>query len=471
LTSSYFRANTIYCGDCVDVLRKFPDKDSDLIYADPPFFTEEGYEIIWHDGHEIRAFEDRWKGGIMNYVAWMEPKLMECYRVLKPSGSMYLHCDSHAGAHLRVLMDRIFGDKNFKNEIIWQRTSAHPNVGKSYGRLHDTILFYTKSDNYTWNMQYTPYTGDHIASSYRYVDKKTGRRYALRDLTASVYHASSGQLYEWRGKRPPASRVWAYSKQEMEKLDKAKRIWYSKSKGYPRLILWLDEQPGVPLQDIWTNIQPVQAHSKERLGYPTQKPEALLERIIKSSSNEKDLVLDPFCGCGTAIAVAQMLGRRWVGIDISPTACNLIMHRLKSLHASPLLVGMPLTESDLRKLPPFEFQNWVVQRLFGRVSTRKSSDMGIDGFTFDGSPVQVKQSDDVGRNVVDNFEAAIRRRDKNKGVIVAFSFGKGSYEEVARAKLENKVDIDLLTVKNLIANHRMPEPKETAKQTGLDHFT
>ena len=446
---NYFQTGTIYCGDCLDVLRKFPAECVDLIYADPPFFSEEGYEILWHDGFEIRAFEDRWKGGINNYVAWMEPKLMECYRVLKNNGSMYLHCDFHADAHLRVLMDRILTTRNFKNEIIWQRTNAHPNAGKSYGRLHDVILFYTKSDEYIWNTQYVPYTDSHLTSSYRYVEPKTGRRYASRDLTASVYHASSGQVYAWKGKRPPASRVWAHSKEEMEKLDKQGKIIYSKN-GYPRLKLYLDESPGVPLQDIWTDIRPVQSQATERLGYPTQKPEELLERIINTSSNPMDIVLDPFCGCGTAIVVAHQLGRRWVGIDISPTACNLMEVRMRKLHISPNVMGMPLTEEDLAKLPPFEFQNWVVQRLFGRVSPRKSSDMGIDGFSFEGYPIQVKQSSDIGRNVVDNFETALRRRKAKKGIIVAFSFGRGAYEEAARGKMEDGLEIEMTTVKELI---------------------
>lgn len=454
MAASYFRPNTIYCGDCVEVLRKFPNECVDLIYADPPFFSEEGYEILWHDGYEIRAFEDRWKGGIMNYVDWMESRLMECYRVLKSTGSMYLHCDSHANAHLRLSMDKMFGRGNFRNEIVWQRTTAHPNVGKSYGRLHDVILFYVKSDQYAWNTQYLPYSDEHVASSYRFVEKGTGRKYALRDLTASVYHASSGQIYEWKGKKPPASRVWAYSRAEMEKLDAQGRIGYSKKRGYPRLKIYLDEKPGVPLQDIWTDIRPVQSQSKERLGYPTQKPEALLERIINSSSNPTDILLDPFCGCGTAIAVAHRLGRRWVGVDISPTACTLMANRMRSVRAKPHLMGMPMLEEDLRKLPPFEFQNWVVQRLFGRVSARKTSDMGIDGYTFEGHPVQVKQSDDVGRNVVDNFETALRRKGAKKGVIVAFSFGKGAYEEIARAKLHDDLEIGLLKVVDLIKNRR-----------------
>lgn len=449
------RTNAIYCGDCHRVLgntSEFPDESVDLVYIDPPFFTEESYEVIWGDGYEMRAFEDRWKGGVENYIAWMEPKLRECFRVLRPEGSIYLHCDSHASAHLRMLMDSIFGSSQFRSDIIWQRTNAHPNVGKNYGNIHDDILFYTKGRNYTWNTQYIPYSESHLDSSYRNVDPKTGRRYALRDLTASVYHASKGQYYVWKGHKPPASRVWAHSQEEMEKLDKAGRIQYSKN-GVPRLRIFADEMPGVPLQDIWVDIPPIQSHSDERLGYPTQKPEALLERIVKASSREGDIVLDPMCGCGTAIAVAQRLGRKWVGIDVSPSACKLMVKRMRTRGVGMSqddIIGLPKTEAQLRELQPFEFQNWVLQKLMGRVSVRKVGDMGIDGYLFDGAPVQVKQSEDVGRNVVDNFETAIRRAKKTRGMIVAFSFGKGAYEEVARAKNAEGLEITLKTTKELI---------------------
>jgi len=176
-----------------------------------------------------------------------------------------------------------------------------------------------------------------------------------------------------------------------------------------------------------------------------------------------DIVLDPFCGCGTAIVVAHKLGRQWIGIDVSPTACNLMENRMRRLHVSPNIMGMPFSEDDLRKLPPFEFQNWVVQRLFGRVSARKSSDMGIDGFTFEGHPIQVKQSDDIGRNVVDNFETAIRRRKQTKGIIVAFSFGRGAFEEIARAQLHDNIEIQALTVKELLKNQDQTDYSQTSK--------
>jgi len=260
--------------------------------------------------------------------------------------------------------------------------------------------------------------------------------------------------YKWKSKYPPKGRYWAFSKANMKKLDDEGRIAYSRT-GVPRYKIYADEAKGRPLQDVWTDIPGIhQTGGKERLGYPTQKPEAVLNRIIQASSNSLGIVLDPFCGCGTAIAVAHKLGRRWIGIDVSPTACKLMEKRMRKLGMTPHMIGMPYSEADLRKLPPFEFQNWVVQRLFGRVSARKTSDLGIDGYTFEGYPIQVKQSRNVGRNVVDNFETAMRRRKAKKGVIVAFSFGKGAYQEIARAKLHDNLDIKAITVKELLANRK-----------------
>lgn len=450
-TGRILDTSVIHCGECSRVMAaQMPDKCIDLIYVDPPFFSEESYEVIWGDGYELRAFEDRWKGGVENYIAWMEPKLRECYRVLKSSGSMYLHCDSHADAHLRILMDRIFGPTGFKSQIIWVRTTAHPNVGKNYGNIYDAILFYTKGKKYTWNTQHMPYSEKHLDSSYMHVEARTKRKYALRDLTASVYHASSGQLYSWKGKKPPASRVWAYSKDQMERLDGEGRIEYS-GKGNPRLKIFADDMPGVPLQDVWTDIPPIQSHSKERLGFPTQKPEALLERIIKASSEPQDVILDPMCGCGTAIAVAHRLERRWIGIDVSPTACKLMADRMRRAGVQGVKVeGLPKTVHALKELQPFEFQNWICQKMLARMSEKKVGDMGIDGWLMDGRPLQVKQSEAVGRNVIDNFETAIRRMKKTRGLIVAFSFGKGAFEEVARVKNADDIEIELKTVEDII---------------------
>ena len=373
-----------------------PDNSIDLIYADPPFFTEKKYEVIWGDGYEIRAYEDRWKGGIQNYLAWMEPKLRECHRVLKPTGSIYLHCDWHANAHLRILMDKIFGENYFRNEIIWYyRGGGVPK--NDFAKRHATILRYTKSSKCTFNV-------DDVRDHYS-TDSLERLQYVAR---------------AFRGEKV-----------------------YDNYRPNPK---------GKHPDDVWL-IQPTMPSSKERLGYPTQKPAKLLDRIIKASSNPMDVVLDPFCGCGTAIAVAHKRGRRWIGIDVSPTACKLMFKRLQklcpTLKFEETVIGMPKTIEELRALQPFEFQNWVVQKLGGRVSAKKIGDMGIDGFTFDLKPVQVKQSDNVGRTVVDNFETAMHRVKAKRGIIVALSFGKGAYEEVARAKMQDGLEIELTTVNDL----------------------
>lgn len=387
---AYFQPNTIYCGDCRDILRKFPENSVDLIYADPPFFSNRQYEVIWDDGYEIRSFQDRWKGGISHYALWMRQRLVECHRVLKDTGSMYLHCDWHANAHLRLLMDRIFGGNQFQNEVIWYYQTGGASK-RRFARKHDTLLFYTKGKKWTFNWE---------ELKFRRTEK------ALK-----------------RAQNPKGARI------------SAKDVY--------------------KVPDDVLAIQQMNPMAKERLGYPTQKPEALLEAIVKASSNPMDIVLDPFCGCGTAIAVAYKLGRRWIGIDVSPTACKLMGDRMRKLRARGFnIVGMPLEINELKKLEPFEFQNWVIQRLFGRVSRQLSSDMGIDGYTYEGYPVQVKQSEDVGRNVVDNFETAIRRDGMNRGVIVAFSFTKNAYEELARVKLRGELEIEAITVEELIKNRK-----------------
>lgn len=446
-----FEPNSIYCGDCQDVLQRFPTDSVDLVYADPPFFSNRRFEVLWGDGYELRSFEDRWKGGIQNYVAWMAPKLRECHRVLKESGSFYLHLDTHASHYIKVEMDKIFGESNFINEIIWQRQVAKHSDTKQgarrYGSLHDVILFYSKSDKPTWNQQYTPLSQEYQAKGYRLVEPKTGRHYQLTAIDGPGGKAKGNPYYEFLG----VKRYWRYSKERMDELYKEGRIVQTKPGNVPRYKRYLDEMKGVPLQDIWVDIRPV-GQTKEDLGYPTQKPEALLERIINTSSNPTDVVLDPFCGCGTALAVAHKLGRRWVGIDVSPTACKLMAKRLRSLRArvgDP--IGLPRTVPQLRELQPFEFQNWVFETLHGRVNPRKTGDFGIDGWVELDVPVQVKQSSDVGRNVVDNFETAIQRAGKDRGVIVAFSFGSGAYEEAARAKNEMNLEIRLKTVEEILS--------------------
>ena len=433
MTIPYFKPNTIYCGDCKDVLAKFPSECVHLIYIDPPFFSNKKYEVIWRDGYEIRAFEDRWKGGINHYITWMEERLRECHRVLKKTGTLYLHCDWKAVHYLKVMLDGLFGRKNFRNEIIWNHQILGQAHSRAFPKAHEHLLRYSKTDEFLFN-----------------IDDPALRLPYSESILKALKKDEKGYYYT-RGR----------ATRQVTEAERARGA-------YTRT--YIDASKGKLIGDVWSDLPFYQPKGKEKLGYPTQKPEILLERIIRASSNPTDLVLDPMCGCGTAIVVAHKLGRQWVGIDVSPTACNLMANRMRKLHVSPNLMGMPMSEEDLRKLQPFEFQNWVVQRLFGRVSERKSSDMGIDGSTFEGVPIQVKQSDDVGRNVIDNFETAIRRRKQTKGIIVAFSFGSGAYEEIARAKLHDNIEIKAITIKELLKNQNQQSNYTQIPKADQQHF-
>jgi len=382
------QTSTIYCGDNLDILRGFPDNSVDLIYADPPFFSNRHYEIIWNDGAEIRAFEDRWQGGINQYLKWMRDRLMECHRVLKDTGSMYLHCDWHANAYLRIIMDKLFGYNNLQNEIAWCYKGGGITKNQ-FRRKHDTIYYYTKSTNHVFNPPIIT----------RGFDK---------------YYKDGVKV---------------------------------KSAGYVIEDWWSD----IPARGTATN-------AREWIGYPTQKPEALLKRVIEASSNKGDIVLDPFCGCGTTIAVAQQLMRKWVGVDVSPTACRMMARRLEIIGATANIENMPESIDHLKSINPFEFQSWIIHQITGKPSNKKTGDMGIDGYSFNGKPIQVKQSDNIGRNVIDNFETAIRRAGYYEGIIFAFSFVKGAYEEVARASLHDNLNITLTKVEDLLNNSEMINP-------------
>lgn len=453
--------NAIYEGDNLEIMSKFKSKSIDLIYADPPFFTNKQFEIIWHDGAEKRAFEDRWKGGIEHYISWMEPRLEACHRLLKNTGSLFIHCDYHASAHLRVLLDRIFEEDNFRNEIIWKRKTGRGETqhkSNQFGVCVDYILFYAKTNRATFHTQFIPLSEapksyrEYVEKFFRFIDEK-GRTYRIADLSSPSPRPNL--MYEYKGYKPPL-KGWAISKEKMEKWDREGRLHFPKSKnGRIQRRRFLDELKGFPVQNLWDDIQMVSSQSSERLGYPTQKPVALLERMIKTTSEEGDIVLDPFCGCGTTLVAAQKLGRRWIGIDVSPTACKLMRKRMqKEFKMKVHVIRGEVDMSYIKSLAPFEFQNWVVvDKFLGKASQRKSGDMGIDGFTpevLGGYPIQVKQSKRVGRNVVDNFETAVRRKNKNKGYIVAYSFVKSAYEEAARVKNREGLEIVLRTVKELL---------------------
>jgi DNA modification methylase len=431
--------NLLYYGDNLDVLRRHVEDHSvDLVYLDPPFNSNASYNVLFaeHDGaqaaSQIKAFKDTWKwdggaartcadvieaGGkvseamqafrtflgdsnMMAYLAMMAPRLIELRRALKPTGSLYLHCDPTSAHYLKMLLDAVFGPQQFRNEVTWKRTSSHANVSQRYGVIQDRLLFYTKSDDWTWNQRYAPYDPEYIDTFFDQVDEH-GRRYARRDLTAAMARASSGQIYTWKGVSPPPSRCWAMTKDRMDGLDAQGRIHRPKKVGgMPRLKLYPEDLPGVPLADIWTDIRIMHNLSAERLGYPTQKPEALLERIISASSNEGDLILDPFCGCGTTIAAAQKLNRRWIGIDITTLAITLIRTRLADTFGTAAeyeVVGEPVSLPDAAQLAhddPYQFQWWALGLVGARpVEAKKGADKGIDGriYFHEGDIAKTKQ--------------------------------------------------------------------------------
>ena len=408
--------NRLYFGDCLDVMREdIADESVDLIYLDPPFNSKRLYNAFM-GGAQWVAFDDTWfwheavddfhevasdtrladvieglrrilgENSQLAYLSYMANRLRECHRVLKASGSIYLHCDPTMSHYLKVVMDAVFEVENFKNEIIWKRTGAHSDVSQGarhMGRIHDTILRFSKGTSPTWNIIYVPYDQQYIDSAYRNIDE-VGRRYQTQPLHAAK--PGGDTRYEWRGKLPPPGRYWAYSKENMERLEAEGRIAYSRT-GTPRYKIYLDEKQGKTLQDIWDDISPVHVNIKERLGYPTQKPTALVERIIRSSSNEGDLVLDPFCGCGTTVHAAQNLNRNWIGIDICVNACKVIEERLRghfdSLWDDVEFIGLPKTRDDaktLADLDKFRFERWAASLVDGmEANTRQRGDGGIDG--------------------------------------------------------------------------------------------
>jgi DNA modification methylase len=444
--------NLLYYGDNLDILRRYvKDETVDLVYLDPPFNSNTNYNVLFaeKDGSkaasQIQAFSDTWTwtqesesvfaeivtaGGrvadclqafrtflgecnMLAYLVMMAPRLVELRRVMKTTASIYLHCDPSASHYLKMLMDAVFGPASFRTEIVWKRSSAHSDAKQGraqHGRIHDVILFYTKNDKWFWNQVFTPYDDSYTDDFYKYVEPETGRRYRLGDLTGPGGAAKGNPSYEVMG----VTRFWRYSKEKMAELIRQGRVVQTKQGAVPAYKRYLDEMPGVSLQDWWGDIGPIGAQAAERLGYPTQKPVALLDRIIRSSCPEGGVVLDPFCGCGTTIAAAQALGRPWIGIDITHLAITLIKQRLKDsfgieqvVRTTPSgkgettkvgeaaaeygaaikrpfhVVGEPTSEPDAAALAatdPYQFQWWALGLVGARpVEQKKGADKGIDG--------------------------------------------------------------------------------------------
>ena len=470
--------NSLILGDCLQTLQNLPSESVDLCYIDPPFFSNRNYEVIWGDKGEVRSFEDRWSGGVDHYIGWLKERVQEIHRILKPTGSFYLHCDWHADAYIRVyILDKVFGEGNFLNEITWVRKTGRGETNhksKKFGTCTDNIYLYSKSKNYTFNSQFT-----FDAEGYKeYVDKffkftdENGRKYRIADLSSPSPRPNL--TYEYKGYKPPKN-GWAISLEKMVQFEKEGRLHFpTKIDGRIQRRRFLDELEGKPVQNYWDDIGIVSARSNERIGYPTQKPEALLERIIKASSNEGDVVLDCFVGGGTTVAVADRLGRKWIGIDQSVQAIKVSEFRLnrqKNLFSEPFEVRLHKYDYDtLRYKDAFEFETWIVEKFGGQGNIKQRGDLGLDGKDKNGKPIQVKRSDGIGRNVIDNFVSASKRYDKNIfekaiesgeiiGTIIAFSFGKGAIQEAARLKNEDKILIDLIKVDEIIAIAKKPNVK------------
>ncbi len=501
--------NTLYYGDNLDVLRRYvADESVDLVYLDPPFNSNATYNVLFaeHSGEkaasQIKAFEDTWNwdeesartyfetvsaGGevanalkafytllgesnMMAYLAMMAPRLMELRRVLKPTGSIYLHCDPTASHYLKLLMDAVFGPGGFRNEIVWKRFNFHADA-RRFGRVSDRLLFFTKSEEFNFNQLRVPFSEEYVASKFTHVDPD-GRRYRLSDLNPP---GGRGPIYEFHG----VTKAWRVTEEKMLQLEREGRI-YTGSK-VAQLKRYLDELGGQAVNDTWTDVTPINPQAKERLGYPTQKPEALLERIINASSNEGDVVLDPFCGCGTAVAVAHRLKRRWIGIDITHLAVNLMKHRLlntfgESVAKAYQVIGEPVSVSGAQQLAqddPYQFQWWALGLVGARpVEQKKGADKGIDGHIYfhEGDPADIKQiilSVKAGHTSVAHvrdLRGVLDREKAQIGVLITMEQPtKPMREEAASAGFYQSPwgthpRLQILTVEELLDDRRIDAP-------------
>lgn len=531
----------LFYGDNIDVLAKYVAAESvDLIYLDPPFNSSRSYNVLFkttggdESEAQIEAFDDTWHwspeteaqyramiagaapprvqdalqamykllgpNDVLAYIVMMSARLTELHKVLKVTGSLYLHCDPTASHYLKVVLDSIFGAQNFKNEVIWKRTGAH-NSAKRWGPVHDVLLFYTKSKDYTWNSVYEPYSGDYVAK----FDQEDSRgRFMPISLTGpGVRKGDSGQ--PWKGVNPTSvGRHWqpsstAYTvyerlrgeplaelpmQERLDRMEAAGLIWWpKKTGGTPRFKQYLDDMPGIPVQDIVADIPPIGAQAAERLGYPTQKPVALLERIIRASSNEGDVVLDPFCGCGTSIDAAHRLNRNWVGIDITYLAIDLIRKRLLHSYGTGVesqyeVHGIPTDIAGARALfdeNPFDFERWAVSLVDGQPNEKQVGDKGVDGrirFVADRDGeigtiiVSVKGGKTVNPAMVRELAGAVNSHRAEMGILIVLSKStKGMADEANRAGTyevpltgHSYPRVQIVSIEDLLANKKPQVP-------------
>ncbi len=464
--------NQLYYGDNLSILRiHIPDESVDLIYIDPPFNSNQAYNVIFSEADgassqaQIQAFEDTWRWGeptesayhelvetaphllvetiksfrgflgeknLMAYLVMMALRLVELHRVLKPTGSFYLHCDPTASHYLKIILDQIFEVENFRNEVIWKRFNFHADA-KRYGRITDRLLFYTRSGDFCWNQPRMPFSEDYVRSKFTHKDEQGVFR--LDNLNPP---GGRGPVYEFYG----ITRAWRYTEEKMRELDGQGRIYCAKRGSIPQLKRYLDELDGQAVPELWQDIPPINPMAKERLGYPTQKPEALLERIIQASSNEGDVILDAFCGCGTAVAVAQRLNRRWIGVDITHLAISLLKYRLADAFGDDVeyeIIGEPKDEASARALAVqdrYQFQWWALSLIRARPyqGKKKGADEGVDGLIYyqDVDPdtpkktltrkmvVQVK-SGKVSVKDIRELKAVVKNQDAVIGVFITLN--------------------------------------------------
>lgn len=471
--STLANTNKLFFGDNLNVLReRIQDESVDLIYLDPPFNSNANYNVLFkaHTGHssqaQAEAFRDTWEWGdaardayddvmrangelalvisglrkwlgenaMMAYLAMMAARFVELRRVLKPTGSLYLHCDPTASHYLKLIVDAAFGPSNYRSEISWRRQSAHNDAKqgrRQYGNVRDVIFFYTASDDWTWNPQYTPYDPEYIDAFYKHIEPDTGRRYRLSDLTGPGGAAKGNPRYKIFG----VERYWRFSKQKMDALIAEGRVVQVRPGTVPAQKRYLDEMPGVALQNDWGDIKP--AAGLERLGYPTQKPLALLERILKASSTEGQVVLDPFCGCGTTVEAAEKLKRQWIGIDVTHYAITLIENRLRGVGANPRsfqVVGRPADFEGARELArrdKHQFQWWAAWYLGAHTyrEEKRGADRGVDGNVFfPNGPygtgriiISVKGGENVGVAMVRDLRGVIEREGADMGILISLT--------------------------------------------------